>query len=249
MRADQQVMNQSPESPIRPVAHRCPAHRWRQDGTLQLAGGPRDGRFAGAADRRHRPRALDAGERRADPRGAALAGARLGRGPCQPGRASRSPPRAHRRAARVGPRLPRPRDLRAGAGLQAGQRQRRLSRRARGPAGRRNPPPGSRRGRDRGRGSDPRAGSLSEPAHRRSRDRPGRRDPALQLRRRGRRRRHADQRRDPGRRSPLEHPQADARARGARSRAAPLCAPAAAPRPRRQEALQAPRCRLGAGAS
>ena len=49
------------------------------------------GRHARAAHRGHRPRALDAGERRADPRRAALAGARLGRGPDPPDR-----PRADR---------------------------------------------------------------------------------------------------------------------------------------------------------
>ena len=71
----------------------------------------------------------------------------------------------------------------------------------------------------------------------------------LQLRGRGRRCRDGHHRRGPRRRSPLEHPEAAARARGARHRAAALRAPAAAARARRQEALQAPRRRLGAGAA
>ena len=49
------------------------------------------GRRAGAADRGHRPRALDPREHRADPRRAALARARLGRGAGEPVRAARAP--------------------------------------------------------------------------------------------------------------------------------------------------------------
>src|SRR3954454_68434 len=45
---------------------------------------PQPGRRDGPADRGHRPRALHAGERRADPRRAAVARARLGRRPDQP---------------------------------------------------------------------------------------------------------------------------------------------------------------------
>ena len=89
-----------PSSPIRPLANWRAAHRRREDGTVQLARRPGDGRDAGAADRGHRPRALDAGERRADPRRAALARARLGRGADQPVRAGAAPPRAPRGAAR-----------------------------------------------------------------------------------------------------------------------------------------------------
>ena len=55
---------------------------------------------AGAADRGHRPRALDPGERRADPRRPALARAGLGRGPAEPVRAPRRPRGADRGAAR-----------------------------------------------------------------------------------------------------------------------------------------------------
>ena len=50
------------------------------------------GRHARPAHRGHRPRALDARERRADPRRAALARARLRRGPDLAGRARRPPP-------------------------------------------------------------------------------------------------------------------------------------------------------------
>ena len=90
MRADQQRREPVPESPLRPLADRRPAHRRGAHGTLQLALRPRHGRDAGAADRGHRPRALDPGERRADPRRAALARARLGRGAAEPGRARAS---------------------------------------------------------------------------------------------------------------------------------------------------------------
>ena len=73
-------------------------------------GGP-----ARAAHRGHRPRALDARERRADPRRAALAGARLGRGADPPDRALRAPPRGPAGAARRGPRLSLERDRRGRA--------------------------------------------------------------------------------------------------------------------------------------
>ncbi len=72
-------------SPDRRAAHRRRAHR-----ALQLAAGARQRRDARPAHRGHRPRALDARERRADPRRAALARARLGRGPDLPGRAHRA---------------------------------------------------------------------------------------------------------------------------------------------------------------
>ena len=75
-----------------PSPDRRPAHRRRAHGALQLADGPRQRRDARAAHRGHRPRALDARERRADPRRAALAGARLRRGPDQPGQPHRPPP-------------------------------------------------------------------------------------------------------------------------------------------------------------
>ena len=68
------------EGQVRAVAHGRAAHRRREDGTVQLAPGARPRRRVRAADRGHRPRALDARERGADPRRAALARARLGRG-------------------------------------------------------------------------------------------------------------------------------------------------------------------------
>ena len=79
------------ERPLRSVAPPAPAHRRRAHRALQLAGGPRHERPRRScpAHRGHRPGALDPRERRADPRRAALAGARLGRGPDQPGRARR----------------------------------------------------------------------------------------------------------------------------------------------------------------
>ena len=79
--SSQRIDRRRPDaSPLRPLADRRPAHRRRADGTLQLARRAPCRRRAGAADRGHRPRALDRRERRADPRRAALAGARLGRG-------------------------------------------------------------------------------------------------------------------------------------------------------------------------
>ena len=116
--------------PLRPLADRRPAHRRRAHRALQLADGARERRDARPAHRGHRPRALDAGERRADPRRAALARARLRRGPDLAGLAHRPPPgaarsscstrarptgrtptgddvKAYKAAARRRPRLPR----------------------------------------------------------------------------------------------------------------------------------------------
>src|SRR4051812_2855523 len=83
---------------VRSFADGRAPHRWGADGTVQLAPGPRPRRRARAAHRGHRSRALHAGERRADLRGAALAGARLGRRPRLPVRAP-GPARRGRRAA------------------------------------------------------------------------------------------------------------------------------------------------------
>ena len=76
-----------------------------------------------------------------------------------------------------------------------------------------------------------------------------RREPALQPRRGGGRPRHGRDPRDPRRRSPLQHSAAGADPRRARRRAPGVRAPAAAVRTRRQEALQAPRGGVGAGAA
>ena len=89
------------------------------------------GRDAGPPDRGHRPRALHPRERRADPRRAELARARLGRGADQPGRAGRPPPRAARGAARLRRRLPRHRDRRGRPRVPRGEPGPRLPRRAR----------------------------------------------------------------------------------------------------------------------
>ena len=102
---------------------------------------------------------------------------------------------------------------------------------------------------------DPRRDELPARAHGRPRDRPGGRLGALQLRRRDRRPRRGHHARRARRGPRLEHAQAAARDRGRegdrpqRRPAAPLRAPAAAARPRRQEALQAPRRGVGAGAA
>ena len=82
----------------------------------------RNGGDARAAHRGHRPRALDARERRADPRRAALAGARLRRGPDLAAR--RAPTATRRRWQQLldeRPRLPLDRDRR---GRQARSRTR-----------------------------------------------------------------------------------------------------------------------------
>ena len=87
-------------------------------------------RDARPAHRRYRPRALDAGERRADPRRAALAGDRLRRGADQPDLAHRSPPGGAAEAARRGPRLSLDRLQGGGRRLQGRARRRaRLPRR------------------------------------------------------------------------------------------------------------------------
>src|SRR3954454_25287521 len=63
---------------IRSLADGRPAHRGCANGTVQLAPGPRARRCVPPPDRGHGPRAVDAGERRADLRRPALARARLG---------------------------------------------------------------------------------------------------------------------------------------------------------------------------
>ena len=69
------------EGSLRAISHGRAAHRRRSHRAVQLAArAPRAAAQLRAAHRGHRPRALDAREHRADPRRAALAGARLGRG-------------------------------------------------------------------------------------------------------------------------------------------------------------------------
>src|SRR5690606_32455833 len=88
--------------PVRPLANRGPARRRGPFRSLQLADGPRQRRRLRPAHRGHRPRALHAGERRPDPRRAALARPGLGRGPDLPVPAGRPPPGAATEAARRG---------------------------------------------------------------------------------------------------------------------------------------------------
>src|SRR4051812_17666559 len=132
--------------PLRPVAHRGAAHRRRPDGALQLAARPRKGWRARPAHRGHRPRALDARERPADPRRPRVARPRLRRGTDPPERARRAPRRGPGDAPRRWPRLPLERDRGRRPRLEGGARRRsRLPRRARG-RGRRAPPRARRRG-------------------------------------------------------------------------------------------------------
>src|SRR5687768_4961657 len=90
------------EGTFRAFSNRRAAHRRREDGTVQLAPRARIGGPVRAADRGHRPRALDSRERRADPRCAPLARARLGRGAAFPVGAPRAPQRGGAPAARLG---------------------------------------------------------------------------------------------------------------------------------------------------
>ena len=96
MGADQhdELRSVNPSSPLRPVTDGRPPHRWSEDGTVQLALRAGPGWGDDPADRGHGPRAIDPGERRADPRRAALARARLGR---WAGSVRRSAPIATRR--------------------------------------------------------------------------------------------------------------------------------------------------------
>ena len=111
-------------------------HRGRPHGALQLAHGPprRRRRHARPAHRGHRPRALDARERRADPRRAGVAGARLGRGADLADLALRPPPGGARPSCWRRARLPLHGHRRRRQGLQGAARRRpRLPRRPRRP--------------------------------------------------------------------------------------------------------------------
>ena len=233
------------QSEVRPVADGRAAHRWSADGTVQLAPGPPRRRRAGAADRGHRPRALDAGERRADPGRAALARARLGRGPGEPVRARRQPPRRRWsgcwRAAPPTATRPPPTTSRPGRSSTA-------SRRATAALPSEDPAAAVRlhvpdEGDTVVSRPDPRRGPVPERGRRRLRDRPRGRIGPLQLRGRGRRRRDGDHRRDPRRRPPLQHPEAaagDGGAGGRRRRATPTCRCCTAPTARSSPSATAP---------
>ena len=162
------------------------------------------------------------GERRADPRRAALARARLGRGPLLAGRAGAGAHRGDRAAARRRARL-------RGRGSGA--------------------PARARRGRDGLPRPDPRRHRHAEPGDRRLRDPPLGRQRALQPRRGGRRPRHGHHACRARRGPHLQHPApGDDPARAGRG-AARLRPPPAAARPGRQEAVEAPRRRVGPGAA
>ena len=151
-------------------------------------------------------------------------------------------------AARRRAGLPLDRDRRRRQGLQGAPRRRpRLPRRAArttAPSACGCPTRGDGRPRRHPRRHDVRARPPGRPRHR-----PGRRQRPLQLRGRRGRRRRRDHPRRPRRGPPLQHAQAAAGDRGDGRRAAALRAPAAAARAGRQEALQAPRRRVGAGAA
>src|SRR4051794_40008682 len=103
---------------LRSLADRRPAHRRGPDRAVQLAGRAPRRRHVRPAHRGHRPRALDARERPADPRRARVARARLRRGADLPVPARRAPRRGHRAAPRRRARLPLERRGRGRARLQ-----------------------------------------------------------------------------------------------------------------------------------
>ncbi len=155
------------ESSFRSFTDRRAAHRRRAHRVVQLAAGARPRgrapgpcRHARAADRRYRPRALDAGERRADLRRAALAEPRLGRGPDLPDRARGAPPAGAGATAGRRPRVPLHRDRRRRQGVQG---RHGADRGFRGePRGRRGRPPARpRRGTDGRPRCDPRRHARS----------------------------------------------------------------------------------------
>ena len=185
------------------------------------------------------------GERPDDLRRARVAGDRLGRGADLPVRERRAPRRGRPAADRRRARLPVDRRARRGQGLQGAARQPRLPRR--GGGRRRRAPARARRGRHRGQRRHPRRDRVRERAARRPRDRARGRHAGLPPGRRGRRRRRRHHARGPRRRPLLQHAQADAHPAGDRRADADLRPPAAAARAGRQEALQAPRRRVGAG--
>ena len=207
-----------------------------------------------AADRGHRPRALDQGGDRRDPRRADLA--RSSTGTATRSTSFRAPrvtarwPRNCWPRARPTAAMPRPRNLtemreqaraegrtrlydgrwrdrdpgEAPAGMQAGD-----------------PPQGAADRRDHGRGPGAGPGHLAERGSRRPRAAALRRHPDLHARRGGRRPRHGRHPHHPRRRPPDQRRPPDADLPGARLERAGDGAHPADPRPGRLEALQAPR--------
>ena len=202
------------EGTFRAFSNRRAAHRRREDGTVQLAPRPRLGRPVRAAHRGHGPRALDPGERRADPRRAPLARARLGRGTALAVGAPRAAQRGGAAAARVRARL-------------------------RGRGRRALPGAGRRRDHVPGRG----AGGDHEPILRDQglRHPALGREPALQPRRGGRRSRHGHHPRGARAGPRVEYAEAADAAAGARRRAAGVRPHPAAAWAGREEAVEAAR--------
>ena len=207
-----------------------------------------DGGTLRAAHRGHRPRALDARERRADPRRAALAGARLGRGPDLPGRARRAPRRGPAAAARRRPRLPLDRDGRGRQGLQGSSTAPTAASAASDEGRGRGAPARPRRRRDRRPRRHPRRHDASSTSTSTTRSSPAPTAASLyNFAVADRRPRRADHPRRPRRGPPLQHAQAAARLRGARRDAAAstrTCRCCTAPTARSSPSATAPRrCR------
>ena len=261
----------SPHPALRPVAHRLPAPRQRAHGPLQLHLRAAARRHADPAHRGHRPVAQHRRGDRADHLVAQGDGARLGRGAGRAGAPRAVPadgahghlPRVRRQAARERPPVPvllHRRGARGrapeGAGREAelgvlGEVPPARRRRSRAPQGGRGAVDPALQGparQDRLRRHDPRAGRGRQRPHRRLHRPALGRHRRLQPRRRGGRRHHGRHARDPRRRPPQQHAQADRHLRGP-GRAGPEVPPhAAALRHRPQEAQQAAR-RHQAGAA
>ena len=228
-------------SPPRRRARSTSAERGRHSTTG--SGPPRAGRGAGAADRGHRPRALDPEnvEQILD----ALRWLELD---WDEGPVSQSE-RAERHRERLAGAARRRRAYRDTATATT-SRPGRSARQERGYRGepsddpaRCGPAAGPRRGARPSSTTRSAARSASRTSRRRLRDRPRRRVRALQLRRRRRRRRHGDHRRDPRRRPPLQHAEAaagDGGARGGPRRATPTCRCCTGPTARSSPSATAP---------
>ena len=94
------IMTNLRRHPLCSLADRLPPHRRRAHRAVQLALCQEARRQDAAADRGHRPRAIDGARDRGDPGRAEMAGARLGRRRHLPVQPRRPPPRGRRAAAR-----------------------------------------------------------------------------------------------------------------------------------------------------